>query len=375
MGVDPAVIRTMASEHFHYNLKVEGLTAAQANIVRREMLSIGGEAAVASGAASCSARRTDAIISGTLKELDILMDKLRLRERRLSEVAFALKEAMDNIRRKEVILRGSGKSWTLGLRTHIMGIVNVTPDSFSDGGMFFEKGRAFEKALEMVEEGADWVDVGGESTRPGAEPVPLKEELKRVIPVVEALSGKADVSVDTSKAEVARQALEAGASVINDVSALSGPGMAEVCAEYGASVVLMHMRGAPATMQKNVDYVDLMGEVFNYLMSRIEYAVSRGVDLERIMIDPGLGFGKSREGNLEIIRRLPEFMSLGRPILVGPSRKSFVSGIAGSDGVEAGTVAVVAASILKGAHAVRVHDVKTVRQAVRIIDAVRAAGV
>ncbi len=271
-------------------------------------MSIGGEAAVASGAASCSARRTDAIISGTLKELDILMDKLRLRERRLSEVAFALKEAMDNIRRKEVILRGSGKSWTLGLRTHIMGIVNVTPDSFSDGGMFFEKGRAFEKALEMVEEGADWVDVGGESTRPGAEPVPLKEELKRVIPVVEALSGKADVSVDTSKAEVARQALEAGASVINDVSALSGPGMAEVCAEYGASVVLMHMRGAPATMQKNVDYVDLMGEVFNYLMSRIEYAVSRGVDLERIMIDPGLGFGKSREGNLEIIRRLPEFM-------------------------------------------------------------------
>lgn len=375
IGVDPAGIRIMAPKHFHYNLKVEGLTPAQANIIKQDMLSIGGEVAVARGAASCSVRQTDAIISGTLKQLNILIDKLKAQNLGLPEIAQALREALDNVRRKEFILKGRGKSWTLGPRTLVMGILNVTPDSFSDGGRFFEKNKAVERALEMVEDGADWIDVGGESTRPGALPIALVEELKRVIPVVEALSGKADISVDTTKSEVARQALQAGAQIINDVSALGAdPGMTGVCAEYGAPVVLMHMRGTPETMQKNVGYNDLMAEVFNYLSGRIEYAESRGIDREKIIIDPGLGFGKSREGNLEIIRRLSEFKSLGRPILVGPSRKSFIAGTLGSQGRETGTIAAVSASILNGANAVRVHDVSGARQALLMTDAVRAAG-
>ncbi len=375
VGVDPAGIRIMAPKHFHYNLKVESLTPAQANIIKQDMLSIGGEVAVARGAASCSVRQTDAIISGTLKELDILVDKLKVQNQGLSGIARALREALDNVRLKELALKGRGKDWILGPRTLIMGILNVTPDSFSDRGRFFEKNRAIERALEMVEEGAEWIDVGGESTRPGAAPVALNEELKRVVPVVEALSGKADISVDTTKSEVARQALQAGAQIINDVSALGAdPDMAAVCAEYGAPVVLMHMRGTPATMQKDVGYKDLMAEVFNYLSERIEYAESRGIGREKMMIDPGLGFGKSREGNLEIIGRLKELRSLGRPLLVGASRKSFIAGTVGPEGRETGTVAAVVASILNGANAVRVHDVSGAVQAARMADALRAAG-
>jgi len=375
IGVDPAGIRIMAPKHFHYNLKVESLTPAQANIIKQDMLSIGGEVAVARGAASCSVRQTDAIISGTLKELNILIGKLKVQNLGLPEIALALREALDNVRLKEFALKGRGKDWTLGPRTLIMGILNVTPDSFSDGGRFFEKNRAIERALEMVEEGADWIDVGGESTRPGATPVTLNEELERVLPVVEALSGKADISVDTMKSEVARLALQAGAEIINDVSALGAdPDMAGVCAEYCAPVVLMHMRGTPATMQKDVGYIDLMAEVFKYLSERIDYAESRGIGREKIMLDPGLGFGKSIEGNLEIISRLAEFKSLGRPILVGPSRKSFIAGTIGKEGRETGTVAAVAASILNGANAVRVHDVSGALAAARMADALRRAG-
>jgi dihydropteroate synthase len=375
VGVDPAGIRIMAPKHFHYNLKVESLTPAQANIIKQDMLSIGGEVAVARGVASCSVRQTDAIISGTLKELNILIEKLKVQNLGLPEIALTLRSALDNVRLKEFILKGRGKDWTLGPRTLIMGILNVTPDSFSDGGRFFEKNMAVERALEMVEEGADWIDIGGESTRPGALPVALDEELKRVVPVVEALSGKADISVDTTKSEVARLALQAGAEIINDVSALGAdPDMAGVCAEYGAPVVLMHMRGTPATMQKDVGYNDLMSEVFNYLSERIDYAESRGIGREKIMIDPGLGFGKSREGNLEILGRLKEFRSLGRPVLIGASRKSFIAGTIGKEGREIGTIAAVVASILNGANAVRVHDVSGALHAVRMADALRDAG-
>ncbi len=379
IGVDPAGIRIMAPKHFHYNLKVEGLTPAQANIIKQDMLSIGGEAAVARGVASCAVQSTDAIVSGTIKQFNILLEKLRTQNFGLPEVALDLREVFENIGRKSFTVRGRAKSWTIGPRTLIMGILNVTPDSFSDGGRFFEKNKAVERALQMAEEGADWIDIGGESTRPNAEPLLLEEELKRVIPVVEALSGKVDISIDTTKAEVAREALDAGAEIINDVSALGlDAHMIRVCAEYKAPVVLMHMRGTPLTMQKDVEYRDLTGEVFNYLLSRVNYAESSGINPERIIIDPGLGFGKSREGNLELIRRLYEFKAIGRPILVGPSRKSFIAktigGAAGAEGVESGTIAAVTASVLGGAQIIRVHDVRRSVQAVRIAEAIRDGG-
>ncbi|RMG67998.1 MAG: dihydropteroate synthase, partial [Nitrospirae bacterium] len=203
-----------------------------------------------------------------------------------------------------------------------MGILNVTPDSFSDGGMYMDRQRAVEHALRMVEEGADIIDIGGESTRPGAEPVPLEEELRRTIPVIEAISEKVDVpiSIDTYKAEVARRAIEAGATIVNDISGLRfDPEMASVVAEKGVALVIMHIKGTPRDMQKNPEYDDLFGEIIEYLRGSIEIAKKAGVPEERIVIDPGIGFGKKPEHNLQIINRLDRFSELGRPILVGPS--------------------------------------------------------
>lgn len=377
-GVDPAGARIMAPKQFHYNLKVAALTPAQANVIKQEMLSIGGEAAVAKGAASCSIAESDAILSGTLRQYGLLVEKLKCQSFSLPGVGMAIGETLDNVAKRAFVLKGRTSEWTLGKKTLIMGILNVTPDSFSDGGLFFDKDAALDKALRMVEDGADWIDVGGESTRPGGEPVPVEEELKRVMPVAEALSKMGIAfSVDTSKAAVADEALKAGAEAINDVSALSDPAMAEVCARHKAAVVLMHMRGTPEDMQKDTAYKDLIGEVFSYLSDKVDYAVDSGIERSRIMIDPGLGFGKSREGNLEIIARLREFTSLGLPVLVGASRKSFIGAITGASGRErlSGTLAASTIAVLNGAAALRVHDVKAAREAAAIADAVKMTGI
>ncbi|GMR04540.1 MAG: hypothetical protein BMS9Abin23_0438 [Thermodesulfobacteriota bacterium] len=255
-----------------------------------------------------------------------------------------------------------------------MGILNVTPDSFYDGGRSLEKG-AVKRGLEMVDDGADWIDVGGESSRPGAEPVSLEEELKRVVPVVAELASRGvTVSVDTTKSEVARRSLEEGAEIINDISAFSmDPDMAAVCRDYGAASILMHMRGTPSTMQNNVEYVDLISEVCDFLESRLSYAVDNGIEREKTIVDPGIGFGKSREGNLDIIRNLSRFTALGRPILAGPSRKSFL-GLAGAAQRLGGTLAASTVLIMNGADILRVHDVKEVRRAADMADALKEKG-
>ncbi len=262
--------------------------------------------------------------------------------------------------------------------TFIMGILNVTPDSFSDGGAFIQQSAALERARQMLGEGADWIDVGGESSRPGAEPVSAEEESARVLPVIKALAREGvTLSVDTTKASVARAALEAGASIINDISAFSmDREMAEVCANFKARVVLMHMRGAPQTMQSDTEYRDIVGEVYSYLEARLESAVRRGVDRENIILDPGLGFGKSAEGNLELIGNLSVFKKLGRPILLGASRKSFIGAVSGDDAGErlAGSLAVAAAAVLKGADVLRVHDVRETKQAVLMAEAIARCG-
>ncbi|MBI5887754.1 MAG: dihydropteroate synthase [Deltaproteobacteria bacterium] len=379
IGVDPAGIRIMAPKQLHYNFKVEGLVPAQANVIKQEVLSIGGEAAIARGAASCSIDKSGAVISGTLKQLNILIEKLKAQSFGLCEVAQSLNAALVNMERKEFHIQGRGKSWTAGPRTLIAGILNVTPDSFSDGALFFEKDMAVERALRMTADGADWIDVGGESSRPGASPVSAGEELRRVLPVVEALAGKGiAVSVDTTKAVVAREALKAGAEMINDISALSSdPDMAGVCAEYQCPVILMHMRGTPATMQNDVKYNDIAGEVFDYLSARLDFAASRGIDPEKTIIDPGMGFGKSVQGNIDLIRDLKGFKTLGRPILIGASRKSFINRILDKEGADgkqarlAGSLAVAVAAIRNGAEIVRVHDVKETREAASLADALK----
>lgn len=272
----------------------------------------------------------------------------------------------------DVVLTGNGREFIFNKtsRTLVMGILNVTPDSFSDGGLFFSKERAVTRALTMVEDGADIIDIGGESTRPGAEIVSPDEELTRVIPVVEELAKKGVViSIDTSKALVAKSALDVGAWMVNDVSAMGDPAMSGVLNEYDAPVVLMHMRGTPATMQGDVEYGDITAEIVSYLSDRIDLAVASGLSRDRIVVDPGLGFGKSREGNFTIISELSEFKALTRPVLVGASRKSFLGGEASERLVP--TVAAHTAAILNGADIIRVHDVRDAVSAARISDAMR----
>jgi len=379
IGVDPIGAAIMAPKQFHYNLKGNGLTPAQANVLKQDMLSIGGEAAVAKGAASCSIASSDAIISGTARHFEALISKLSVQSFGLPTVAESVKEALENIARPEYVIKGRTREWKAGARTLVMGILNVTPDSFSDGGAHLDPDKAVGHGLLMMKSGADIVDVGGESTRPNAIPVGAEEELKRVIPVVVGLVKKgAAVSVDTSKAVVAKAALDAGAEMINDVSALGDAGMARVCKEAGAAVVLMHRRGHAAAMQLDTSYKDLLDTVFLYLFERMEYAETAGISRDKIIIDPGIGFGKSVDGNLSLIKNLSEFRALGRPVLAGVSRKSFIGKVAGERGETpgerlSGSIAAGVAAVLNGAHILRVHDVKEAAQACAIADALKAA--
>lgn len=257
----------------------------------------------------------------------------------------------------------------------IMGVVNVTPDSFSDGGRFLAAEDALNQALALVREGAAIVDIGGESTRPGSEPVPAAEELERVLPVIEALADRVGVpiSVDTTKAEVARRALAAGASLINDVSALrSDAGMLEVIAEAGCPVCLMHMKGQPKTMQDEPRYDSVVDEVLRFLEERMAFALANGLREDQIMVDPGIGFGKTVEHNLALLRDLHRFTVLGRPVVLGASRKRFLGAILGAEPGERiiGTVVTTVVGLLAGAHVFRVHDVKPNFEALRVAQAV-----
>jgi dihydropteroate synthase len=260
-------------------------------------------------------------------------------------------------------------------RTFVMGILNVTPDSFSDGGRFLDRAAAVAHATRMVEDGADILDVGGESTRPGSEPVPVDEELERVRPVIERLAEvhpAIPISIDTRKADVAAAALDAGATIVNDVSGGADPKMFDVIREREAAVVLMHMRGDPRTMQEAPEYDDVVGEVHEYLRQRIETAELSGIDPERIAVDPGIGFGKDLDHNLELMRGVGALLDLGRQVLVGPSRKRFIGAILDlpeEDRVE-GTIGAVVWLVARGAHVVRVHDVREVVRAVRVADAI-----
>jgi dihydropteroate synthase len=260
----------------------------------------------------------------------------------------------------------------------LMGVVNVTPDSFSDGGLFLDPGSAIDHGRALAADGADLLDVGGESTRPGAEAVSAEEELGRVVPVVAGLAGTAvPVSIDTYKRSVAEAALDAGARVVNDVTALRGdPELAGLCADRDCEVILMHMLGTPQTMQDNPAYEDVVDEVKAFLAGRIELAVSEGIDEARITVDPGIGFGKTVEHNLELLRRLGELRDLGRPICVGTSRKSFIGKITGRpvDQRLGGTIASCVLAYANGAAMLRVHDVREVREALTAAEAILGAG-
>lgn len=270
--------------------------------------------------------------------------------------------------------RCRGHEWTIVERPLVMGILNVTPDSFSDGGRHLDPELAIRRGVQMVAEGADIIDVGGESTRPGAEPVSEAVEIERVVPVIEQLCREADVllSVDTMKAGVARRALEVGASIINDVSAFTGdPAMVEMAAESGAGAILMHMYGTPRTMQNDPVYGDVVRDIRDYLADRVEDAVARGVCREAIAVDPGIGFGKTVEHNLRLLAGIDKIAQIGRPVMIGLSRKSFLGKLTGCPVEDrlAGSLAAMAFATLRGTHIVRVHDVKETKEAVTVLAA------
>ncbi len=377
VGCDPWGIEAMLPKMTGLALLLEQIPCRNANILKQEMLSLGGDAAVARGTVACSLPCTDVVLMGTVKQMRRLAEKMSRQPFGLKALAAEIPALLRRHFQDRHVLRAGRWEWSLGERTLLMGILNVTPDSFSDGGRCLEPDAAVARAWEMVEEGADLIDVGGESTRPGAEAVSLEEESRRVVPVIEALARQIPVplSVDTTKAEVARRAVLAGAALVNDISAMTFDGeMAGVVAESGAAVVLMHIRGVPRDMQAAyVPYASVPGDMIGFLRERLEAALAAGVPEERILVDPGIGFGKSADDNWKILRHLPEFRSLGRPVLVGVSRKAFIGRATGDPPAERleGTAAAVAAAILNGADMVRVHDVLAMRKVAAVADAVR----
>lgn len=378
VGVDPTGMKLMKGKTLHYNLKVEGIDPRTANLLKQEMLSLGGDAALDKRGLDCSTSTTDALLMGTEKQFQKLSTKLE-EYPHLKSIGQSLGEILRNLSRAHYTLRCRKRTFGLGRQTLLMGVLNVTPDSFSDGGLFFDKEKAIAHGLKMVEEGADFIDIGGESTRPGSKPLELDEELRRVIPVIESLAKETDVpiSIDTYKSTVARKAIEAGAQIINDISGLHlDPSLSKVAAKEDVPLVLMHIRGNPETMQKDVHYESLFSEIIQYLKDSIQRAESAGVDPEQIIVDPGIGFGKTVEDNLLILKNLKEFKVLGKPLLLGTSRKTFIGKILNAGVTERleGTLASIVVGVLNGAHIIRCHDVLQTKKAIAIADAVRMAG-
>lgn len=354
-------------------LYLKEIPAAACNILKQEMLSIGGEAAVSKGIISGKEKKSDCLVMGTLAQLEKAVLKLKKQPPEFCEISLRIEKLLQNYQKTDFRFKCRDFTLNLSKRVHIMGILNVTPDSFSDGGEFFSEDKAVEHALKLEKEGADIIDIGGQSTRPGAKTISHKEEIKRVLPVIKKLRGKIKIpiSVDTYKYEVADAALEAGVSILNDIYGFRKDArLAKLAAKYKAGVVLMHIKGTPATMQKLPSYKDLMAEIIGSLSTSIDIALSAGVGEKSIVVDPGLGFGKTLEHNLSIIKNLADLKSLGFPILIGPSRKAFIGKILDLPENERlyGTIASVSAAVWAGANIVRVHDAACVKQDLKITD-------
>jgi dihydropteroate synthase len=360
----------------HFDVLLTGLSQSEARFLRRSSEESAAAPELEPRFVSGDPGRGTGLLSGRREQLQRLVARCRQSAER-QELATALERVLSASQPPRQVKLGS-RTLQFGRRTHVMGVINVTPDSFSDGGEFLDPEKAIAHGMELVASGADILDVGGESTRPGAAPVSVELELKRVLAVVRALHPTAGVpiSVDTRKALVAREALAAGAAMVNDVSGSHfDPELLRAVAEAGASCCLMHIQGTPETMQRDPRYLDVMEEVISFLHQAIERAVSAGVDRSRIFVDPGIGFGKTLEHNLFLLRRLRELRWLGLPILVGTSRKAFLGAITQQKNPGErliGTVASVAAMAINGgADVVRVHDVAEAKQALDVAEAIR----
>ncbi|NOY85691.1 MAG: dihydropteroate synthase [Deltaproteobacteria bacterium] len=375
LGVDPEGSRIMQGKASHRLIRVDALDLRAALILKQDMLSLGGDVALRRDAAGLTIDRTPALIMGTSRQIGKLIKKLKGQPFGLGDLADSLAEVVKTLgpSRRFVV---NGRNLLEDGKTLVMGVLNVTKDSFSDGGRYIDPAAAVARGLEMIREGADIVDVGGESTRPGADRVDPEMELSRVIPVIEELAGKGVpvISVDTTRALVAGKALASGASIINDISGMSfDKRMKPVVGEAGASAILMHTRGRPRTMQDNLTYDDLLAEVYSFLEGAVCQAEAAGTPRERLCVDPGVGFGKNVAQNVELIARTGELRSLGTAVMVGVSRKSFIGSIIGTEVTDRleGSVAAASAAVLSGADMVRVHDVAQTVKAVKVIDRIK----
>ena len=386
IGAEWPGIARMVPKAVHFVVKVHGVRTPAALILKEEMLSKGGDATIHRDCITNKVERTDVLLMGTEATFEKVIASLQAQP-------FSLVKLADEVQRAIESYKGIPRTpldeslperlrpfySALRERTLVMGILNVTPDSFSDGGLYRDTDTAIEHGVRMAMEGADVIDIGGESSRPGAKPVPMAEELDRVIPVIHGLAERVSVpiSIDTYKPEVALAALDAGASIVNDITSLADEGMRHLVAERKAPSIIMHMKGTPQTMQENPTYEDVISEVMAFLSERIEEIVQAGLPEEFIIVDPGIGFGKTAAHNIEIIRNLADFKSLGLPILIGTSRKAFIGkalgGVPPTERVF-GTAATIALSIANGANIIRVHDVKEMAQVARITNAVVREG-
>lgn len=371
IGCSRGGIDIMKDKMLHQVIKIPDVSFREALILKQDLLSIGGEAAIPENTLRELDGHGDVIISGTHSQLHRLKKKMQKQPFRLPRIGHSIGQLLEQEKGgAQRIFRARDHSFTYP-PTSIMGILNVTPDSFSDGGNFVDVERAVDRGIKMVEEGAQIIDIGGESSRPFSSPVSASEELNRIMPVLEELINKVEVpiSVDTYKSNVAQEVLEAGAHIINDIYAMRWDGdMAEVVGQYNAGLILMHMKGTPANMQESPIYDDVIKEVFLFLKERTKTAIGAGVQPDHIMIDPGIGFGKRMEDNIQLLRHTSAFSSLGFPVLVGASNKGFVGEITGKP-VHQRTCANVGAGVycaLNGADVLRVHDVDQVNDGLKI---------
>ncbi len=368
IGVDANSIPYLASKALFIVMKIENISAYAANIIKHEMIAKGGDAAVNRGVFDCSIKESDVLLMGTYSQYGRLIYKLSAYRGVFTEIADEIQRVIKvlDIGKPKYFECGKYKL-PIGEKTYVMGILNVTPDSFSDGGKYTNLDKAIKRAIDMVENGADIIDVGGESTRPGYQPVDPFDEISRVVPVIEKLTKEINVpiSVDTSKAIVAEKAIMAGACIINDIWGMQkDENMAEVVSKTGAGVIIMHN-------SDSTEYTDLMGDIIGFLKKSIKMAENAGVRRESIAVDPGIGFGKTLEHNLEVMRRLKELDSLNTPVLIGTSRKSLIGNILElpvNERLE-GTAATVTLGIANGADIIRVHDVKEMVRVARMTDA------
>lgn len=374
MNVDPQGINLMSPKAMDNVIKLENVPLKCALILKQELLSRGGEVALPKSAIDLSVETTDVLLIGTRSQYHKLTLKLKQQYFNLSNLSEKIENALKCFDRSSWIMQCGTHKLEVGKKTLIMGILNITPDSFSDGGRFLSAGDAIDQAKRMQDEGADIIDIGGESTRPGAELVTIEEEKNRVIPIIEKLQSiDIPISIDTYKSAVADAALRAGACMVNDISGLRfDTEMAGVVAKHKAGVVIMHIKGNPRTMQDNPQYKDVLGEIISYLREGIDIAVQAGIQEDAIIVDPGIGFGKTIRHNLHILRNLSELKVFGLPILIGTSRKSLIGGILSlpvHERIE-GTASTIAVSIMNGASIIRVHDVQIMSRVARMTDAI-----